>query len=503
MPVSSELLEILEYVSASKAPLGELAQEHIAEAASAAKSNAGDRVLVQLVRREDLAPKARRVIEASPRAAAKAAWLSRTDHPAGYVEAAIDKEKRVTVLAAVAAHPDASDELIEALSRARRTKVSEAILGRDAAPDAALVNACASILDLGASMNYKQSYIASRVLLERAELLEDIVNSITSNAGLWAVADNTNIALPPDSIGRVVKAITANWEQDLPQDRQRWSSPVHRYSRAVSHLLSNPHWDSTRKGDALMAELIERITSLGGSVSDEAKLCLVRNKGTEHERANALAEVEKRKAAVQAARETTDEDAIVRYLLSNKEQMKDAVSENPNVTLECLITAASSGGVWLAQRHIEAITKTCLDRGDNPAHVAAVILLMGARTYDRLPEQVKSMLGGEDQLNVGRHLAQAMVDNTWARSSGLAVLRSMSDQPGVVAGALPVLSLVELHSALSHEYTRSEVKDAVAEHVANVLNDGLTSAEAWKTFVALAEQGQDSLERTVQVASLV
>lgn len=143
-------------------------------------------VLLELVKRKRLSPELRRRLGACSQVAVKAAWLSRDDHPQGYVSGQLAKEKRAKVLSAVIRSDNASLDLLRVASRDVRRMVQEAMLSRSDLPDDLLVEALVHTVVKPRTYSLRQ--VVSEWTSRRSDLVPLVVGRISdpeTKVRLW------------------------------------------------------------------------------------------------------------------------------------------------------------------------------------------------------------------------------------------------------------------------------------------------------------------------------
>lgn len=503
MPTNPILLDIIEHVAASDEPLSDMARKQIATTATTLKSHQGDRILSHLARRADLDDETRKILENSSRAAVKAAWLSRTDHPPGYVEAAIAKEKRVTVLATVAAHPDAGPSLLTALAASPSTKVAVEILKRDDSPHEARVKAAQVLVGQDKDLNYPQAYLLTSVMDADRTVGTDAVAGLDSPT--WWVLDNMAWAIPADQLGAYTALVLAKWEKDLdPATATRWSRTVsHRYPRALSALIGHPNWDTSSDLDRELANVAQRLKTLSIAYADSVEQCRIRHHGTDKEKQELRRKEAETSALLESARTTSDTTEILRLLSLDRQDVLDVLAGNENVTLDHLLDSEVTRS-WNGVDN--GVLLTALGaRGYDPVELAAAWLVLTRASFSALPEDVLEPLAEEDIPEVGRLAAEylqtrAACANERANSwSTFWLLTNRLDDERALEGAIPQMSVSDLSELLNRSY--SERPKAIAgQALAKLLSTELHTDQAWETFIALAAQSEGAITEALAVA---
>lgn len=504
MPKSTNILtDILIHVAASEDPLQPLAQKEIADIGLKDKTNNGSALLVALAGRNDLSDDVRALIEACPRAAVKVAWLSRTDHPEGYVEKAVAKEKRVTILAEAAAHPNSAAALVDALSHVDSVKVAVAVLSREGISDQAKVNAMSTLLSHG-NTNYQAARIEATVLTDNPPLWDAIAKKAKTSEAVWKLCAHRGFVIPQSELTRFAKVILRKWDDHLPAPgargaRSAWGIPTNRYHAAAATLLGNPHWDPNTPEDGELALMAQRLREYSSQLSEAVEACRVRHFGTPAEKEAARAAEEQFKRDVALAKTTSSDNEIDRLIASPSFAVAASLKENPNVTLEHILKDhLSRGRVYWS----EELILSRLNHGEDPVRVAAALMVFDNLSYSRLPEDLTKQLSDSDLTKVGElipGMTRAMGSSRWL-SLGVARL---ADNPHILAGVIPQMTVQELHELVTYEYIAASVKKSIAEVLAVHLQQGLNDTTAWKTFAVLAGQSEGSLTETIRVATLV
>lgn len=516
---NESILEFLAAVLSVPGDVPDVMQDEIADAAAAAKSKIGDKALVALARLPRVSDHTRGVLERTGRAAAKAAWLSRPDHSREYVEKSIKAEKRVTVLAAVAANTGASDELVIALSRSDSLRVAQAVFGRESKPDQSLENAVVVLLG-SSGTSYATWYQVKQVLDSNRDLAERVAGRLTSLDSMIR-AMSEGLPISASDYPRYVKTIMASWQRELPEpnpNQRWWSMPesANRYSASLSRLLTHPCWDEEAYGLEL-APLAERLMAYRDLANGRAGSRVTRNTtlaefsdpigelwiryyGTDQQRVDLEQGSAARRQELDSARLSDDPAVIRRHLASSVSDtaVLEALCANPNLTLEDLASTR------VDQRSSSLVRAAAARPGADPIQAATLSMACEYGYYGHTSSAVLQGLSEEERVEVGRQFIAYTRQHSGTELRFYDISQVFACQDSSVAdGAISRLTMAELIGVLSYDYLADEYRAMVLRHAREKLADGLQDRSAWQTFFAVGSESTAPLEDALNIASML
>lgn len=503
------LLTLLGAIAESSNELPDLVQHQIAQAGANAKSNAGDRLLVALAKREHITPEVRAILESTSRAAAKVAWLNRLDHPDGYVNDAINKEKRVTVLNAVAAHPDTTEQMVNDLSTRNLVKIATTIVNRENASNYAVTNALVTLCE-AKSLSGNETYLLRQKLEERADLGGAIAHHVTTPHGLLRILEHPIVVIGEDDIGKYVAALVRTHERDLPEpsNTTRWWGTHYgaagQYHRALVNLLGQPHWDAERGNDTLLkiaTRLWQYETNGKPPASDALYHLWVQYYGNANELAAYQAQEQQRAENVRNSSISSDDTeiiALIREAHRNRE-IREGLLRNPHVTLTHVRSSDTTD--------ISLIRAVAANTQASAVELASALLLAVSRYSwgsDATVEKIVNGLDDAQAAQVGEQLVEHYrVKSGDGQLNHYHVLRLSGLGPKLFAPIVAQLSIQEISAALSSDYFKPAVRDSIVEHAEKAIAEGLTSDSAWQTFLAIGSESEVPLAQAVAGSALL
>lgn len=194
-----------------------------------AKTLDNETLLLGLIKRPDAPEDLLSFYTTLTSARARTAYLSRPDRTAGELAAAVAKEKRATVLAAIATAPEASEMLLEAISHDPRRSPALAVLANPNTSPAARQRCVANLIGGYSALSGADQQRVSAALRDSPELHADLARALTDTAVLNQLADSPST----DDQGRdrlvellVVRPLEAAADGNRPR---QWD---HRHTRS-------------------------------------------------------------------------------------------------------------------------------------------------------------------------------------------------------------------------------------------------------------------------------
>lgn len=482
-------LELYAHVAAVSKPLPDLAQSEMAAAAATSKSPVADRVLANLAKRTDLAAGARSIIEKCDRAAVKAAWLSRADHPAGYIEQAVAKEKRVTVLAAVAGHSDASAPLLSALAKRDLVPVATALLGRTEldVDDAAI--AVWTLID-ARNTNYKQSDVLLKAIRMRQDLQPVLsAGAVTRIRAAYLLRVN-GFAFEAADLPRVANLLVADWATRVrpvsePRFGHKENDTIRAHCRA---LLDEPNWDVDTQEDQLLADALlwlrENATERWASSQPAAEDCIARHYGTPDQREEAERRRLARRQRVQEAATTADPKLLAALAESREASIVSALQENPNLKLEHLLGSPHS-----------SLVEVCIGRGQDK--------LLGTALLFRTTRKVSLKDFSDEECQAIGEIIVEQQRRTYAQRIPDWALYGLLSNTRLAPGVLQALNGNELATIVNSDRLDVATRKKVVLFLTEMLETYLGDSEQWKTFTALLGEMEGPVIESLKVATSV
>lgn len=495
MSNSDQTLTLYAAIAASAQSVSEQMQAEMVRLAGTTKSAAGDRVLARLARRTDITAATRTAVEKSPRAAVKSAWLSRTDHPSGYVEAAIAAETRVTVLKAVAEHEDTSPEMLTMLAKTQSRQVAQAILARSDAPAEAATSAMSTLLACYANLSYADKSQVAAWSTAHQDTWEQVVATVTDKVALSELITSRGIHIPASQVARIAQIVLGSWQAEFdPNDSYAYyDTPNRRLGQACAALLESPAWVEDSPEDELAATVLNALRSTKAGLtyyrSTAMEDCINRFFGTAADRAAAEKRKKTRLATLHAAATTSDATKLVAFSTSRDTAVIAALAENPNLRLEHLTHAYEPGLVEL-----------CVNNGGSRAMAAGIQL---ANSYYGWTRDWLSELD-ESELDQAADIAMRIV-----REDGRSYMFShqfvrMMQVPRIGKRVISQVSVPEIINVLNSNVLTEDLLAVVAQSVADTIGDYVTDAEGWEMFSSLASAMETAtIAEAAQVATSV
>lgn len=491
-------------LSASEAlPAGTL--QGMFEYAAGAQDEA---LLATLARRTDLPETLLGRLDSFKSARVRAAYLSRPDRDEAELLAAVKKEKRVTVLAAIASTEEASPRLLDAIaetaSGTRGRSVAVALLENTSTPAAGRKIAVQALLESYGTLGYPQ-----RSVLERAVQSDPALHDLAATTGPLQLLRKL---LPSEAlseqavrraVGSLVKEPVASWAHLTAQAQQGASGYGHRahttweanrrISIAVTDartLLQGPH--ATPELQAEMVSIFEGLvldppvralldSALGAAGSSEAqrRTQLIRTARACTDPAELEAIVSECVTALESA-SAQSRTAVSR--LSQLGELAGSLAENP-LTPE---TAVLRLVPYLDPQGLRSMLL---------AHPGSVPLL-------------KSALEGSSYLLHDEDVQRSLLAHP---EFHVAAVRSLSEGPvgdrhlTALAGT-GLLTGAALHAAAWHALSRglNLSPSSVQLEVASLVAERLGSVTGrWETFSVLGETFDGTLGELLDVCEMV
>ena len=220
---------------------GSLPTDVLRSAYICATETKSERLLVALAARSDLPSDMDAEISAMPGAKIRSAWLSRLGRTAEELEQHIKKEKRATVLAAVASSELATPDVLIQISTDSRRVVAEAILTNEKAPKEAHHNAVLGVIAEYENLPYRlRALVRQRAVEEEGPARGDFMLAATGQILRELITGSQE--LTPDmyrhALERLVKAqITGHQEK---QDYRAQYVFDQAYQRAAELIERSP-----------------------------------------------------------------------------------------------------------------------------------------------------------------------------------------------------------------------------------------------------------------------
>lgn len=208
-------------------------------------------LLIAFAERDILNAPAKKAIMRSNSARVKAAYFSRSDLPASEIEEVLLKEKRATILSALASLENASDELLIALSANARPTVNKTLLNRSNLPAKALVNVIVNLSPSYDNLNYddEKKFIKAKNDLVSKGYADALIEKIENPSSLISLLTD---ASSKESALKIIETIILPSFKDESDVRKTLNSFT-----ASKHFLMSQSFEGETFVSTLAVETLE------------------------------------------------------------------------------------------------------------------------------------------------------------------------------------------------------------------------------------------------------
>jgi hypothetical protein len=485
-------------IAQSAPSLPESTQGEMARLATDSKSQAGDKVLARLAVRQDLTGTALETVKRSTRAVVVAAWLSREGHSNEYVSEVISQENRVTILKTVAAHPGSSPAVLDALSRRAIPVVCAVLLARTDLDDQSALRCIETTFDREGLTSEMLRHVEGGITRYQAVWPELAAKAATPQA-VYQLLTHARFQFAEPDLTRVARLVLDDWGTRIGRGAlARNSSVNNRYLTQCAKLLASADWNVDSDEDREVAELLDTLQAemqkaqgrqSPFTITGVSLECHQRHYGTPEVKLAAAQRRERRAARIAEAAVTSDPDRLRELATEVRRDVAviNALRSNPHLRLEHL-TECSHRELVLA----------CAERPSERAAAAGVLVAIGGPPVLWTKELTES----EKVTAAIAAVARARGGEEDAHLSGYTCAKLFVNQALLPYIAVQ-LRVRELTNAIEGGHCSARTAATAAAAAAGLLSQGLQSDEQWRTFDALANELENSVKETVQVACSV